>query len=67
LTEANKAARLLPKCKELEEAVLKSLRAEQGIQADTHMAEKLRKRRKLNKKTQESDEEESEVGVEFDE
>jgi len=67
LTEANKAARLLPKCKDLEEAVLKSLRAEQGIQADTHMAEKLRKRRELNKKTQESDEEGSDVEVEFDE
>jgi len=63
----NKQARLTQNSKDLEEAVLKLMRADKGIVAETAAEEKLRKRREKYKEGQESEDDESEVEMEFDE
>jgi hypothetical protein len=63
----NKQARLTQNSKDLEEAVLKLMRESMGIVAPTAADEKLCKRRKKYKEGQGSEEEESDVEMEFDE
>lgn len=63
----NKQARGTQNSQDLEEAVLKLMREGKGIVAQTAAEEKLRKRREKYKEGQESEDDESDVEIEFDE
>jgi len=63
----NKQARDTQNSADLEEAVLKLMREGKGIVAQTAAEEKLRKRREKYKEGHESEEDESDVEIEFDE